>query len=125
MAGFHTVEMMIKNNDTISEINDQRWKNLSISESSYRPEIAVITEMSKRRNSYSFKADTVKKTITLYPISGEKKEEYTLSYEKLNDQEFIFEGTHLKDSVWIKTRSKTLNDYPLTANKIKWITDLE
>ncbi|NAS30955.1 hypothetical protein GTQ40_08245 [Flavobacteriaceae bacterium R38] len=124
VAGFHTVEMMIKNNDTISEINDQRWKNLSISGSSYRPETAVIREVSGRRNSYSFEADTLKKTMILYSIRGNRKAELKLKYKELNHQEFIFEGTHQSDSIWIKTTSKTLKDYPLTANEIRWITDL-
>lgn len=123
MTRFHEVETHIINGDTIPESDGDRWKSISINGSSYRPETLKITNMGGNPDFYSFTADTIQKTIELNPTNS--PEIYEFQYEELANKDFIFKGTSSQgDSIWIRTNSKSLKDYPLTASGIRWITDL-
>jgi len=124
MTYFHDVETYIINGDTIPETDETRWESISINGNSYRPETLKITNAAGKRDYYSFTADTIQKTIK---ISRKKSPEvYNFRFEELLNKEFVFEGSSSEgDSIWIKTKSKSLKDYPLTASGIRWITDLK
>lgn len=133
ITAFHEIEIFVINGDTIPALKSskKRWKSLSISGKSYYPETLAIKKMnSKYEERYSFEADTINKVITYqlydYGITNneEKKTEYQFKYEQINKGEFVFEGVHKGDSIWMKTKSKTLENYMLTANRLNWIIDL-
>lgn len=124
MTKFHEVDVQIINGEKIPKTNGSRWNNISINGNSYRPGKLKITNIDKIQSYYSFTADTIKKIIEFNPING--NESYNFNYGELPDRVFIFEGTSTNgDSIWIRTRAKALNDYRLTSNRFKWITDLK
>lgn len=122
LTTFHDVDTHIVNGDTLAKTDDSRWKTMSINGSSYRPETMKLTKMYGYNDVYKFTADTLQKTIKFF--SSNSPETYEFQYDKLENKDFIFEGYSSQgDTIWIRTRSKSLEDYPLTANKIRWITD--
>jgi len=125
LTGFHEVEIQIVNGDTISKSTAIRWKNISINGSSYRPESLKITHMDKQQDYYLFEADTIKKTIDFRPFNDSENKVYKFTYDKLEDNTYIFQGIYEDDSFWIKTKAKTYKDYRLTKNGMRWITDLK
>ena len=121
---FHEVETHIINGDTLSNTNENMWKSISINGNSYRPESLKIINTYDQPSYYSFTADTIQKSIKFQ--SKINPEVYEFQYTVTPNDGFIFQGSNSKgDSIWIKTKIKTLEDYPLTANKIRWITDLK
>ncbi|WP_299444210.1 DoxX family protein [uncultured Aquimarina sp.] len=129
LTGFHEVETQIVNGDTIPKSITIRWKNISINGSSYRPESIKITHMDKQEHYYSFKADTIKKIIDFHSLNdlenGSENDLYKFTYDKLEDNVYIFQGTYKEDTFWIKTKVKTPKDYRLTKSGMRWITDLK
>ena len=124
LTSFHEVQTQIINGERIPETDERRWKSISINGNSYRPESLRISSKDSYPKYYSFTADTIQKTISL--VSKNHPDLYEFTYKELPDKVFIFEGASSQgDSIWIKTKSKSLKDYPLTSNKIKWITDLK
>lgn len=124
LTSFHTIEIFVKNGDTITTgENDRTWKTLSINGASYIPETLMITAENGYGANYSFEADTLARTIQFYPFRGDSTDLYHFTYEKLPNKAFVFEGIHKSDTIWMKTTSKTLKDYQLTAQRFKWITD--
>ncbi len=121
----HEVKSHIINKDTLDQTSKKKWKNISINGNSWNSESLRITDYDNQKTTYSFKADTILKTIEFYPFKDFGSEPYSFSYKELPNKEFVFEGTYKNDSILILTKFKTLEDYPLTANKIKWITDLK
>ncbi|WP_299215236.1 DoxX family protein [uncultured Aquimarina sp.] len=125
LTGFHEVEIQIINGDTIPKSTTNRWKNISINGSSYRSESLKITHMDKQQSYYLFEADTIKKTIDFRPFNDSENKVYKFTYDILEDNIYIFQGIYKDDSFWIKTKAKTLKDYRLTKNGMRWITDLK
>ncbi len=125
MTGFHEIETQIINGDTLSKSNECRWKTMSINGSSWRPESLKIVSLDNEANMYSFEADTIQNTIKFYPYKDLESHAYEFQFKKLRDKIFVFQGSYQGDSIWIKTKIKTLKDYPLKANEIRWITDLK
>ncbi|SNR97482.1 DoxX family protein [Dokdonia pacifica] len=126
LTGHHTIKMLIKNGDTLSlDKSNTVWKSMIINGSSYLPETLTMSKGNNFNDYFSFKADTLARTITFHPMRGDTNDIYQFRYKKETDKTYIFEGTHRQDTFWIKTTAKTLKDYPLTSKGIKWITDLE
>ncbi|MBW1294211.1 DoxX family protein [Aquimarina litoralis] len=125
LTGYHEIEILVINGDTIQESNKSRWKNISINGSSYRPESLTITSVDKKKFYYSFEADTVKQTIHFHKFNDSIDNAYKLSYEKIDNNIVVFKGSYHQDSYWMKTKVKTLKDYRLTREGIRWITDLK
>jgi len=126
MTKFHNVEIQIINGDTIPISDENKWKSISINGNSRRPESLKIISMNNTQNIYSFSSDTIQKTIEFHLLRGPESDTYKFQYKELSDGFFVFNGYSYKgDSIWIKTKSKTLKDYRLTAKGIKWVTDLE
>lgn len=126
LTSYHTVELFVKNGDTIPlDTSNGAWKTISINGASYIPETLMITKDDGYGANYSFKADTLAKTMQFHPMRGDTNDVYQFTYKPLADKTYVFEGTHLQDTFWIKTKAKTLKDYQLTSRGIKWITDLE
>lgn len=124
LTAFHEIEIFVKNGDTIAtSSNDLAWKTLSINGASYIPETLMITSENGYGANYSFEADTLARTIQFYPFRGDSTDLYHFTYKKVSNKTFVFEGTHKDDTIWMKTTSKTLKDYQLTAQRFKWITD--
>jgi len=125
LSAYHEVETHIINGDTLHTSNTAKWKNISINGSSYRPESLKIIGEDKKRNYYSFEADTTNNSIKFYSYKDPKKEAYRFVYKKIDENTFVFKGSYQNDSIWIQTKAKTLKDYRLTKNGIRWITDLK
>ena len=124
MSKFHEITVQIINGEIIPKTNEKRWNSISINGNSNRPETLKITTIDNAQSIYSFVADTIQKTINFNPLNG--TESYNLQYEELPNKNFIFKGySTLGDSIWIRTKSKFIKDYPLTSNGIKWVTDLK
>lgn len=124
LTSFHTIEIFKINGHTIpASSKDRAWKTLSINGASYIPETLMITLENGYGTNYSFEADTLAKTISFHPFRGDTSDLYQFRYQELSNKEFIFEGTHKDDTLWMKTTSKTLKDYQLTAQRFKWVTD--
>ncbi|MEP0264314.1 DoxX family membrane protein [Dokdonia sp.] len=126
LTRFHEIETFMINGDTIPvSSQDLAWKSLSINGASYIPETLMITKESGYGNNFSFEADTLAKTIMFHPMRGDTNDIYTFTYKERSNGVFIFEGTHAQDTIWMKTKSKTLKDYQLTRQRFKWVTDGE
>ncbi|MFT5891733.1 MAG: hypothetical protein ACI9Y7_001840, partial [Dokdonia sp.] len=125
LTGFHTIELYTINGDTMSTHEDLAWKTISINGASYIPETLMITKENGYGDNFSFEADTLANIIKFHPMRGDTNDVYQFTYQKLPDQKFVFEGMHDQDTIQIKTTVKTINDYQLTSQGIKWITDLE
>lgn len=111
------------NGDTLHVSDGTMWKSISINGNSYLPEGIKITNMDGKSIRYKFTADTTLKTMTLTPRNS--PEAYEFQYEETEKNHFTFHGTSSQgDTISIQTKSKSLLDYPLTANEIRWITDL-
>lgn len=124
LTKFHEVEMQIINGNKIPYSDGSRWNNISINGNAFRPETVKITSMDNTKSLYSFTADTILKTMNFDPINA--SESFNFHYKEYPGKVFIFEGSsNLGDSIWLRTKSKSLKDYPLTSNRIKWIRDLE
>lgn len=124
MSKFHEITVQLINGEIIPKTNENRWNSISINGNSNRPETLKITTIDNAQSIYSFVADTIQKTINFNPLNG--TESYNLQYEELPNKNFIFKGySTLGDSIWIRTKSKSIKDYPLTSNGIKWVTDLK
>lgn len=124
MTRYHKIEHKMINGDTIAVTDSSRWNILSINGNKYRPEHLRIVKMDKSQERYSFTADTVGHTIDF--ITNSDSIAYQFRYKELEAGKFIFDGVSAKgDSIWFQTTSKSLNDYPLSANHIRWITDLK
>ena len=122
MTRFHTIKSKLINGDTIAVTDSSRWNTLSINGNKYRPEHLRIEKMDNSQERFSFTADTINRTIDF--ITNSDSTAYQFTYKDLGDGKFIFDGVSAKgDSIWFQTKSKSLNDYPLSANNIKWITD--
>ncbi|WP_299126210.1 DoxX family membrane protein [uncultured Winogradskyella sp.] len=134
MTAFHKIETFVVNGDTIPDTksNKDRWRSLSFNGTSYYPEVfAVITNNKWNPKRYTFKADTLNKTITYYPLGTSEKELEHITKNQLTykivpgKREYIFNGIHESDTIWFKTKFKTVEDYELTNpnNKLHWIVD--
>ena len=126
LTSYHTIKLFIKNGDTLRIGTDaSAWKSISINGASYIPETLMITGSDGNGANYSFQADTLLQTIQFHPMRGDTNDLYKFNYSKISYKEYVFEGTHKKDTFYIKTNAKTFKDYQLTSKGIKWITDLK
>ncbi|WP_027395828.1 DoxX family protein [Aquimarina latercula] len=124
MTGFHQVEIQMVNGDTIPKSTNIRWKNISINGSSYRPETLKIIQEDKKQLYFLFEADTIKRTIDFHEYNDSEKKANSFTYDRLDDNVFIFKGSYKGDSIWVRTKAKTFKNYRLTKSGMRWITDL-
>ncbi len=122
----HTIEIFVKNGDTISDAasNGNRWKQLIMNGVSYLPDTFVLTQVDGSRKRYQFEADTIAKTMKYQTFRDTTENYQQLKYTKLEENVFVFEGILEGDTLWMKTKTKSIEDYPL-SNKMRWITDLK
>ncbi|WP_282075994.1 DoxX family protein [Maribacter aquivivus] len=123
----HDIEIFVKNGDTIPEnkINGNRWNVIRINDLSYLPETLMILNEDNTTERYKFTADTLTKKLHLTDLYGDDQTSHELTYKALENKVYIYQGIFKGDSLWMKTSAKTLNDYRLTRNRIRWIRDLE
>ncbi|WP_405397772.1 DoxX family protein [Maribacter sp. Asnod2-G09] len=121
------IEIFVKNGDTIpkSKINGSRWNKIRINDLSYLPETLMILNEDNTTERYKFTADTLTKKIHLTGLYGDDQTSHELTYKVLENKVYIYEGIFKGDSLWMRTRAKTIRDYRLTRNGIRWIRDLE
>ena len=101
-----------------------RWKNFSINGNAYLPYGVLVRYMTDERKAFTFKADTMKHILELR-ANEDSTDTYVLNYERLQGRNvFIFKGRHRMDSLTIETQPKSVRDYRLTKNSIRWIRDL-
>lgn len=123
----HEIELFVKNGDTISKnkINGNRWNKIRINDLSYLPETLMILNEDNTTYRYKFTADTLTKKLHLTDLYGDDQTSHELTYEAFENKVYIYEGIFKGDSLWMRTRAKTISDYRLTRNGIRWIRDLK
>ncbi|WP_423999195.1 DoxX family membrane protein [Maribacter sp. IgM3_T14_3] len=123
----HEIELFIKNGDTIpkNKLNGNRWNKIRINDLSYLPETLMILKEDNTTQRYKFTADTLTKKLHLTDFYGDDQTPYELTYKALENKVYIYEGIFKGDSLWMRTRAKSISDYRLTRNGIRWIRDLE
>ncbi|MGO4921556.1 DoxX family protein [Maribacter spongiicola] len=123
----HEIELFVKNGDTIpkSKINGNRWNKIRINDLSYLPETLMILNEDNITQRYKFTVDTLTKKLHLTDFYGEDKTQHKLTYKALENKVYIYEGIFKGDSLRMRTRAKSISDYRLTRNGIRWIRDLE
>ncbi|NER16723.1 hypothetical protein [Spongiivirga citrea] len=124
MVQYHTVDLFIKNGDTI-ENEASKWKNISINGMSYWPETFNLITEDDNQQRFSFELDTVAKQFTFQPARSKDSTAYILNYQNGENKSTTFKGIYSGDTLEIKTSYKTFEDYPLTKSRFKWITDLK
>ena len=127
LTSSHDIELFVKNGDTIPNdiANGNRWNKITINGLSYLPETLVISKMDNTRERYKFRADTLAKKMKLVKMYGDSTKSHVLHYESLEPKVFVYHGIFDGDTLWMRTKAKTLEDYRLTRNKIQWIRDLK
>lgn len=123
-SGYHTIEDMIINGDTILDSNPQKWKYLSIGGSKRSPDQLWVKTNRAYKQTYQFELDSSNRTLSFKDIQVENHR-YDFIYEELNNKRFVFKGKHLSDSIVVVTKAKTLDDYLLIKIKRSWIRDLQ
>lgn len=123
---FHDVKTFVINGDTLSPIlgDTLRWKEMTFVGTSYLPDLMSVSNMDNKKNYYTFKADTVKKTLEFYPYRGDSTDLFSMRYDQLPDNKFVMNGYHKGDTLSITSKSKSFDDYQLNKYGIRWIRDL-
>lgn len=123
----HEIELFVKNGDTIpkSKIHGNRWNKIRINDLSYLPETLMILNEDNTTQRYKFTVDTLTKKLYLTDFYGEDLTQHELTYKALENKVYIYEGIFKGDSLRMRTRAKSISDYRLTKNGIRWIRDLE
>lgn len=127
LTSSHNIELFVKNGDTIPKdlTGGGRWNKMTINGLSYLPETLSIAKMDNTNERYRFTADTLAKKISLVRMYGDSSKSHVLYYEAIEPKAFIFQGVFEGDTLWMRTRAKTLKDYRLMRNGIRWIRDLK
>ncbi|MFP2994662.1 hypothetical protein ABN763_02080 [Spongiivirga sp. MCCC 1A20706] len=125
MTQYHTVDLFIKNGDTLDNSEGTRWKNISINGMSYWPETFNLITIDKSQQRFNFEVDTISKEFRFKPTRGEAKDEFLFKFQNGKNKTTTFKGIYLGDTLEVETHYKTFEDYPLTKSRFKWITDLE
>lgn len=127
LTSSHEIEIFVKNGDTISndKTSEIRWKKMNINGLSYLPETLLIIKEDNTTERFKFTADTLAKKIRLTNLYDNTQKTHELTYESVEEKVFIYQGVFKGDTLWMKTKAKTLKDYRLTRDGIRWIRDLE
>jgi hypothetical protein len=127
LTSSHDIELFVKNGDTIpkSETNRNRWDKMTINGLSYLPGTLLISKADNTRERYKFTAETLTRKLILTNMYSDSSKSEELRYESVEPKVFIYQGVFEGDTLWMKTRAKTIKDYRLTRNGIQWITDLK
>jgi len=123
----HDIEKFVKNGDTIpkNKINGNRRIVIRINDLAYLPETLVVLNEDNTTERYKFTADTLTKKLHLTDLDGDEQTSPKLTYKAFENKVYIYQYIFKGDSLWMKTSAKTLNDYKLTRNRIRWIRDLK
>lgn len=124
LTGFFTVNQQKINSDSLTVPNYKKWKNFSINGSSWNIGNLNLRKGDYSNSSYSFKADTIKKIIELYPDGDTTIAPYKLMYKNTGKRTMVFNGVVEGDTLRLYTERKALKDY-LLMKDIKWVRDLE
>lgn len=125
MTQYHTVDLFVKNGDTLSSEDATKWKNISINGMSYWPETFNLITSDEKQQRFTFEVDSVVKQLKFKPTRSKDSTEYVLNYQLGDDKTTTFQGIYLGDTLRVETTYKTFEDYPLTKSRFKWITDLK
>lgn len=124
LTRFHEINTHTINGETIPETDERRWHTISINGNSYIPQHLSIKGASRYPKRYSYTADTSQNTMSI--ISMNSPDSLDFKYEDLGKGAFNFIGTSSGgDTIRLFTKSKSMDNYRLSSNKIKWITDLK
>ncbi len=123
LTGFYEVENQKVNDESISLSKGKEWKSFLINGTSWQLGFMNLKKGDNENYRYSFKADTIKRTIDFY-AEGDSLNPYKFTYNKISGEELVLKGMFEGDTLWLKTRVKKLEDYRL-MNQIKWVRDLD
>lgn len=120
------VEKFVMNGDSLNlseETNPKAWKKISFNGLSYYPESFSITDAEDNSERYKFEIDSIKNIIRYKPYFKEDKKWDTLSYKKIEDRKYIFEGIFNGDTISVISKAKYFEDYKLIRYKGKFLFD--
>ncbi len=120
MFGIYYVTKFVKNKDTLPPLatDSLQWKQLNIVYANY----ATIKMMNDSLKGYSFKPDTVKKTVELFTYS-DTLDKSTLHYYNPDSKHIILTGRLKEDSVYIVMQKLDLNKLRLINRGFHWINE--
>ncbi len=120
LYGIYKVETFIANHDTLAPLttDSMRWSTLMISFAGN----ASIRRMNDSSKYYSFKPDTAKKLITMYPYSDTTKK-YLLSYSTPDTSHLVLCGLLKDDSVCISMNRINEKNFMLVKRGFHWINE--
>jgi len=128
LASMHTVDLFIKNGDTLHYCNQnspERWKKMNLNGHWRNPETFSVTLENNQNLRFKFDADTLSKQLNLKDLGDSTGVKYTFYYQQLNEKQFKFDGIYKGDTLSIETQAKFLKDYKLTKYGIRWLTVFE
>ncbi|MGB3465471.1 MAG: DoxX family protein [Cyclobacteriaceae bacterium] len=122
-SSYHLVSDFTIDDEPLGEKEPNRWKDFSISGSSWQHNAMTVRLQNGRKKTFLFELDSSRHFIKLLEEKFQI-ETYELYYRELPGNVMVFEGTHLGDSVRIETVRKRIEDYRLRKNGTRWIRDL-
>jgi len=79
MTQFHTVDLFIKNGDTLNTEDGTMWKHISINGMSYWPETLNLITMDDAQQRFTFEVDTIAKQLSFKPTRGEDIKQWMIT----------------------------------------------
>lgn len=119
LYGLYIAETVVINSDTIPPLTTDttRWHHLIVERENY----AQVKLMNDSIRRYSFVVDTTNKQVTLYQ-GVDSLNKSTLSYEIIENQ-LMLSGKFKADSVYLRFREKSINDFRLMNRKFRWVQE--
>lgn len=117
LYGIYNIESFVKNKDTLPPLTTDtlRWRRLIIS---WKDE-ATIQLMNDSLRYFTFKQDTVHKTIEMFP-KADSAHKYLQSYT-VNGADFFMRGKLKEDSVYISMKKMDINTFRLVNWRWSWL----
>ncbi|WP_046755686.1 hypothetical protein [Kordia jejudonensis] len=127
-TNLQTVETFVINGDTLApaaiENNEKAWKQLSFNGLSYYPETFRVKNGKDIGKRFKFEIDSTTQKIRFRPYFGEESEQWSeLSYKKLDEKRYLFEGIYEGDTISVTTKAKLIEEYQLMKYKGKLLFD--
>lgn len=120
LYGLYDIKTLIINKDTIPPLlsNKKRWKYVDITNSNY----LSFKNIDRKSNSYyKYSVDTIKKEI-LFKNYKDTTKVYTMNFS-YKEHMFTFNTVLEKDTIIIKTKKLSKDDFTLMNKGIRWISD--
>ena len=120
MYGLYNVTDFVINGDTITNYKDERlWRSIAVQrEGSLR----ISKFDGKRSTYYGVEKDSLKDVLKLKSWSDEDIK-FDLNYKKIDSLQFEFNTIIDSDTIYVKTKRKTVKDFLLRSREFRWISE--